>query len=224
MTITFRSITTRAAVVAFAGLTLAACVPAGDPYYYGAGPVRGPRFYPSRVVEVDEVYARPRRTVYYSSPRVERPRPVFAREGQRFEGRPSVRRPRPVDVAQPRVAPVQVGRDPALGEGRGGGGGGGGGSGGGDGGGGGGWSDIRLKQNIERVGTTASGLPLYAFDYIWGGPRQVGVMAQDVMQQTPDAVIETASGYFKVDYDQIGVRMQSYETWRNAGAKVTPAQ
>ena len=36
-------------------------------------------------------------------------------------------------------------------------------------------SDVRLKKNITRVGVSASGLPIYSFQYIWGGPTVVGV-------------------------------------------------
>jgi hypothetical protein len=64
-------------------------------------------------------------------------------------------------------------------------------------------SDIRVKTNIERVGELASGLPVYEFDYVWGGPRQIGVMAQDVMQVFPDAVAEHPEGYLMVDYGAI---------------------
>lgn len=64
-------------------------------------------------------------------------------------------------------------------------------------------SDIRVKTNIERVGTLPSGLALYAFDYVWGGPRQVGVMAQEAALMVPNAVIETDSGMLMVDYARI---------------------
>jgi uncharacterized caspase-like protein len=97
-----------------------------------------------------------------------------------------------------------------FGHGGGGGGGGGGGSsggGGGAGGGGGGWSDRRLKRNIHRLGTSPSGLNIYAFEYIWGGPTYVGVIAQELLLTRPDAVIATDSGYLKVDYNKIDVAM-----------------
>ena len=94
----------------------------------------------------------------------------------------------------------------------------GGGDGGGGGGGGAGWSDIRLKRNVERVGTSADGHALYAFDYVWGGPRQVGVMAQEVIASRPDAVIRTASGYLMVDYSRLGLGMTTYADWRRSAA------
>ena len=86
--------------------------------------------------------------------------------------------------------------------------GGGGGGGGGGGSGHGGWSDRRLKRAIRRIGTSPSGLPVYSFQYVWGGPRFEGAMAQDLVRLRPDAVIRDASGYMKVDYSRIDVEMR----------------
>ncbi len=61
------------------------------------------------------------------------------------------------------------------------------------------FSDVRVKENIERVGTAENGLPVYDYDYIWGGPRQRGVMAQDVEKVNPDAVFNIG-GIKAVDY------------------------
>ncbi|WP_245372380.1 tail fiber domain-containing protein [Rhizobium leguminosarum] len=75
---------------------------------------------------------------------------------------------------------------------------------------GGGWgSDRRLKTDIRRLGTSAEGIPVYAFRYIWGGPLFVGTMAQDLLSIRPEAVIETASGYYMVDYDKLDIAMIS---------------
>jgi hypothetical protein len=63
-------------------------------------------------------------------------------------------------------------------------------------------SDRRLKRDIERVGTMANGLPLYEFNYVWGGPRQTGVMADEVMGVRPDAV-HVVGGYLAVDYSAL---------------------
>jgi hypothetical protein len=64
------------------------------------------------------------------------------------------------------------------------------------------FSDKRLKKNIKRIGISIMGFPVYAFDYIWGGDRQVGVMAQDVVKVMPEAV-STIGGYMAVDYGMI---------------------
>ena len=61
-------------------------------------------------------------------------------------------------------------------------------------------SDIRVKQNIRQVGALENGLPVYAFQYVWGGPTIIGLMAQDVEQVNPDAVIEIG-GIKHVNYD-----------------------
>jgi hypothetical protein len=52
------------------------------------------------------------------------------------------------------------------------------------------------------------GIPIYTFRYIWGGPRMIGTMAQDLLSIRADAVIQTASGYYMVDYDKLDIRMQ----------------
>jgi hypothetical protein len=112
----------------------------------------------------------------------------------------------------------------------------GGGAGGGGGGGGGGWSDRRLKRDIVRLGVSPSGLPIYAFQYVWGGPRYIGVMAQDLLKLRPDAVIPDESGYFRVDYSRIDVTMREEPapgadpfvpeavSGANSGAKVSQAE
>lgn len=65
-------------------------------------------------------------------------------------------------------------------------------------------SDRRMKTNITRVGTTDSGLPLYRFQYKWGGPYQIGVMADDVARLAPQAYRPGAvNGYDAVDYSRL---------------------
>lgn len=67
-----------------------------------------------------------------------------------------------------------------------------------------GWfSDRRLKTNIVRLGTRDDGLGVYAFNYVWGGPRMVGVMADEVRKVKPHAVA-TVNGYDVVDYAALG--------------------
>lgn len=64
-------------------------------------------------------------------------------------------------------------------------------------------SDRRLKRNIVRVGTRSDGLGVYAFDYVWGGGTVIGVMADEVREVYPDAVIDLPIGYAAVDYARI---------------------
>lgn len=66
------------------------------------------------------------------------------------------------------------------------------------------FSDRRLKAAIERVGTLASGLGLYVFDYIGGARGVVGVMADEVAALMPEAVEIDASGFARVHYDIVG--------------------
>lgn len=61
------------------------------------------------------------------------------------------------------------------------------------------FSDRRLKTDIRRVGQTDAGVPIYSYKYVWGGPTQLGVMAQDV----PDAAFMTDSGFLAVDYAEV---------------------
>lgn len=64
------------------------------------------------------------------------------------------------------------------------------------------FSDIRLKKNIKQIGKRPDGLSVYEFDYVWGGKRQVGLMAQEVRGIYPDAVSESG-GYLMVDYSKV---------------------
>lgn len=64
------------------------------------------------------------------------------------------------------------------------------------------FSDIRLKRDISRIGTLASGLGLYRFRYIWGGPLRTGVMAQEVQRVKPWAV-KSFGGFLAVNYAEV---------------------
>lgn len=68
-------------------------------------------------------------------------------------------------------------------------------------------SDVRLKADIEAVGTTVHALPLYRFRYKDGTERFEGVMAQDVLKVMPEAVAMGDDGYYRVHYDKLGIRM-----------------
>lgn len=64
------------------------------------------------------------------------------------------------------------------------------------------FSDRRLKTNIQQVGTADNGLPIYSYKYVWGGPVQLGYMADEVEQVAPDAVGEL-EGFKTVDYSKV---------------------
>lgn len=76
-------------------------------------------------------------------------------------------------------------------------------------------SDRRLKQHIRHIHTLGNGIKLYSFQYIWGGPHYVGVMAQDLLETHPDAVILDEKGYYRVHYDRLGLEMTTLDVWQN---------
>ena len=64
------------------------------------------------------------------------------------------------------------------------------------------FSDRRLKRNIRKLGSRPDGLGVYEFDYVWGGGKNIGLMAQEVINVYPHAV-SMVDGYFTVNYDQV---------------------
>lgn len=62
--------------------------------------------------------------------------------------------------------------------------------------------DARAKENIEHVGYTSKGFPLYSFNYIGDDQFQVNVLAQDVEIVMPEAVYEI-NGYKHVDMEAV---------------------
>lgn len=63
-------------------------------------------------------------------------------------------------------------------------------------------SDKRAKTDIEKVGKTDDGQPIYAYRYKQGGPMQLGLMAQDVEKKRPDAVATRPDGLKMVNYSK----------------------
>jgi hypothetical protein len=72
---------------------------------------------------------------------------------------------------------------------------------------GGAYSDARLKRDVIRIGTLASGIALYRFRYLWSHIEHIGVMAQEVLETMPDTVRFDAAGYMSIDYAKLGLRM-----------------
>lgn len=67
-------------------------------------------------------------------------------------------------------------------------------------------SDIRLKKNLVRLGETPAGIPLYAFNYLWEDEDDnihIGVLAQQIEEIIPEAVIINENGFRLVDYRRI---------------------
>jgi hypothetical protein len=63
-------------------------------------------------------------------------------------------------------------------------------------------SDIRIKENIVPDGTIYNGHNVYHFNYINDDVRRRGVMAQEVEQTNPDAVVEI-DGIKYVNYEAL---------------------
>lgn len=61
------------------------------------------------------------------------------------------------------------------------------------------FSDMRLKEDIKRVGKTDGGTPVYTYRYKGDNVVHMGVMAQEV----PDARVMDESGFFRVDYSKV---------------------
>ena len=69
-------------------------------------------------------------------------------------------------------------------------------------------SDIRLKENITRTGTSESGIPIYTFNYKNDSQLWSGTIAQDLLSLgRKDAVGIMSNGYYGVDYNKIDVNM-----------------
>ena len=65
-------------------------------------------------------------------------------------------------------------------------------------------SDRRLKTDIQRIGSTVHGLPLYRYRYRGHAGVYEGVMAQEVLSVMPEAVVQGSNGYYAVDYAELG--------------------
>ena len=74
-------------------------------------------------------------------------------------------------------------------------------------------SDIRLKRDIHAIDRLANGLMVYRFRYLWSDVEMVGVMAQDVLEIVPEAVVMGAEGFYSVDYGRLGLRCTTYAEW-----------
>jgi hypothetical protein len=61
-------------------------------------------------------------------------------------------------------------------------------------------SDRRLKRDISRIGTLKNGLPVYLFRYRWSEGLRVGLMADEVEQVHPEAVLDGPLGFKLVNY------------------------
>jgi hypothetical protein len=68
-------------------------------------------------------------------------------------------------------------------------------------------SDLRLKREISRTGTHPLGFGIYRFKYLWSDTAYVGVLAQEVLEKAPHAVVAGPANFLAVDYDALGIAM-----------------
>ena len=71
-------------------------------------------------------------------------------------------------------------------------------------------SDMRLKTNINQVGNLPNGLGIYTWDWTedavnkgLANDMHIGVLAQEVAEVMPEAVVHTPSGYMAVKYGEL---------------------
>jgi len=76
------------------------------------------------------------------------------------------------------------------------------------------FSDRRLKKNIKLIGSSPSGLKIYAFEYIdkaFGNGTFQGVMSDEISN---DVVIKHPTGYDMVDYSKLDVEFKNIDNGR----------
>jgi len=74
-------------------------------------------------------------------------------------------------------------------------------------------SDIRLKRDVVLLAVLATGIRLYRYRYFWSDQVYVGVMAQEVQEIMPEAVAHGPDGFLRVDYQRLGLKLQTWEEW-----------
>lgn len=67
------------------------------------------------------------------------------------------------------------------------------------------FSDERLKTDEKKIGERPDGLGVYSYRYKGSDTPQVGVMAQEVERERPDALGPTVGGFKTVDYGALGM-------------------
>jgi hypothetical protein len=95
--------------------------------------------------------------------------------------------------------------------------------GGGGGGGGGRRSDINAKHDIVLIGLLNNGLGFYRYAYNGSDKVYVGVMAQEVQNVMPEAVVRGRDGYLRVFYEKLGLKFETYDRWIASGARIPSA-
>jgi hypothetical protein len=71
-------------------------------------------------------------------------------------------------------------------------------------------SDRRLKKDVMRVAEHPVGFGICRFKYLWSDTQYVGVIAQEVLEVMPEAVVRGDDGFLRVDYAALGMQMERY--------------
>lgn len=79
-------------------------------------------------------------------------------------------------------------------------------------------SDERAKENVEPVGKLKDGQTVYAYNYAGSPQTLIGLLAQDVAEHEPDAVVRRPDGLLAVDYHK-ATRRAVEEPRRRAGGR-----
>ena len=69
-------------------------------------------------------------------------------------------------------------------------------------------SDVRIKDNIQKIGKSIDGYNIYKFRYNNSTQEYIGVMAQEVQRKKPEAVAKLNDDTYVVDYSQIDVEFR----------------
>jgi hypothetical protein len=82
-------------------------------------------------------------------------------------------------------------------------------------------SDARLKKDISPVGCLESGVILYSYRYLGDERTFVGVMAQELLAKPEfqHAVVTGADGFYRVNYNALGLEVTNVAAMRAAGAR-----
>jgi Chaperone of endosialidase len=80
-------------------------------------------------------------------------------------------------------------------------------------------SDLRLKEDVFPLERLGNGLALYRFRYKWSNQQYVGVIAQEVAETHPDAIVSGPDGYLRVDYERLRLQMMTWNEWVGANQR-----
>ena len=69
-------------------------------------------------------------------------------------------------------------------------------------------SSKKLKDNIVKIGKSIAGHNIYKFNYKGDSRRYVGVIAEEIQQTVPEAVVTMPNGFLGVIYDLIDVQFK----------------